>query len=151
MMGESPAVANRIFIAYGRSDDWLDLKRLLEEWGSAVEHFNREAVAGVMIADRWRQMLDSARFAFAVITPDDELVDGTKQARQNVVHEIGLCHARMGLRSTAILVAEGTERFSNVEGVNYIPFESGKLMESATKIGSYSKSAEFSVRSPPRW
>ena len=134
MLGESPTVANRVFIAYGRGEDWLSLKDLVERWGLEVEHFNREAVAGVLVAERWRQMLDRSRFAFAVMTPGDELADGRRQARQNVVHEIGLCHARIGLRSTAILLAEGTETFSNVDGVNYISFTSGNLQASAGRI-----------------
>ena len=132
MLGESPTVANRVFIAYGRSDDWQVLRSLLESWGLEVEHFNREAA--VLVAERWQQMLDQSRFAFAVMTPDDELSDHRKQARQNVVHEIGHCHARIGLRNTAILLAEGTETFTNVDGVNYIPFQAGNLQASSMEI-----------------
>jgi hypothetical protein len=127
MMGESLEIANRVFIAYGRGDDWMTLRDLLQSWGLQVEHFNRESVAGLLIADRWQQMLNRARFAFAVMTPDDEMKNGTKRARQNVIHEIGLCHARVGLHNTAILLAAGTEKFTNVDGVNYISFKVGKL------------------------
>ena len=64
-----------VFIAYGRRDDWRALKVLLEGWGLEVEHFNRERPEGLMVAERWRQMLDRSRFAFAVMTPDDKLAD----------------------------------------------------------------------------
>jgi predicted nucleotide-binding protein len=96
-------------------------------WGLQVGHFNRESVAGILVAEWWRQMLNRARFAFAVMTPDHKMKDGRKRARQNVVHEIGLCHARVGLHNTAILLAAGTEKFTNVDGVNYIPFKVGRL------------------------
>jgi predicted nucleotide-binding protein len=104
MIGDAPEIANRIFIAYGHGQDWHALKELLEEWGLEVEFFNRDAVAGLLVADRWREMLNRARFAFAIMTPDDELADGRRQARQNVVHEIGLCHGRIGLQNTSLLV-----------------------------------------------
>ena len=134
MMGESPGIANRIFIAYGRSQDWEDLRMLLEKWGLQVEHFNREQPAGLLVAERWLQMLNGSRFAFAIMTPDDLMKDGKRLARQNVIHEIGLCHARLGLRNTAILIAKGTEEFSNAKGINYIPFTLGALGAQADKI-----------------
>ena len=62
MLGDSPTVANRVFIAYGHSDDWLVLTALLKHWGLEVEHFDRTPVAGELIAERWRQMLDQSRF-----------------------------------------------------------------------------------------
>jgi len=128
MLGESPAVANRVFIAHGHGDDWMSLQGLLERWGLEVDHFDKEPVAGVMVAERWKQMLDRSRYAFAIMTPDDQLVDGKWQARQNVIHEIGLCHARIGLRNTTILLAEGTKTFTNVDGVTCIPFTPGDLL-----------------------
>lgn len=134
MLGESPTVANCVFIAHGHAKDWEALASLLTEWKLKVEHFNSEAVAGLTITERWGQMLDRARFAFAVMTPDDERADGKRQARQSVVHEIGLCHGRIGLRNTAILLADGTESFSNVKGVNPISFRPGALLASAKKI-----------------
>jgi hypothetical protein len=133
MLGEAPAVANRVFIAYGSAPDWKVLKSMLTHWGLDVEYFSRQVVTE-MIAERWKQMIDQSRFAFALMTPDDTLADGTHLARQNVVHEIGLCHSRIGLRNTAILLADGTQKFTNVDGVNYIPFTVGKLQATAPTI-----------------
>ena len=134
MLGQSPALATRIFIAHGNSDDWRTLKSMLESWGLDIEHFNREPVAGVAAFERWRSMLDSSRFAFALMTPDDVGADGARRARQNVIHEIGLCHARLGLRNTAILLANGTERFSNVDGIQHIAFEPAHLAKKEGEI-----------------
>jgi predicted nucleotide-binding protein len=134
MLGKSPEIANRIFVAYGRSDDWKELVSILKTLGFDVEHFNSQAAAGYWIAERWQEMLNRSRFAFAVMTPDDELSDKKRQARQNVVHEIGLCHAKLGVRNTAILIADGTEPFSNVQGLVHIPFKTGKLDENKPDI-----------------
>jgi hypothetical protein len=133
MLGESPTVANRVFIAYGTTPDWEVLKSMLTHWGLEPEYFNR-AVVTELITDRWKQMIDRSRFAFAVMTPDDELADGTHVARQNVIHEIGLCHARLGLSNTAILLADGTKKFTNADGVNHIDFQSGHLTAKAATI-----------------
>jgi hypothetical protein len=133
MLGESPTIANRVFIAYGSAPDWDVLRSMLKHWGLDPEYFNREVVTE-LIADRWKQMIDQSRFAFAVMTPDDQLADGKYLARQNVIHEIGLCHARLGLSNTAILLAEGTAKFTNADGVNHIGFQPGHLAATAEKI-----------------
>jgi predicted nucleotide-binding protein len=127
MMGESPGIANRIFVAHGHRDVWEQLRGILERLRLPVEHFNAEATAGLLTTDRWKRMLNRSRFAFAVMTRDDRVGDELYRARQNVVHEIGLCHARLGIHNTAILIEEGTERFSNIDGVTCIPFPPGRL------------------------
>ena len=135
-LGEAPALANRIFVAYGASSgDWVVLKRMLDGWGLEVEHFNRESVAGTAVFERWRQMLDRSRFAFAVMTPDGGAARN-KRASQNVIHEIGLSHARLGVRNTAILVARGTDidRFSNIDGIQRIEYEPGRLEKRRKEI-----------------
>lgn len=135
MMGRRPQIAKRIFVAHGRAADWEALVAMLEtEWKLEVDYFTRTSTASLVTADRWRAMLDEARFAFAVMTPDERLADGRWQCRPNVIHEIGLCHARIGVLNTAILLAEGTEDFSNVDGINPIRFVSGRLKERQPEI-----------------
>lgn len=134
MMGESPSIARRVFIAYGHTEDWKELKKMLRRWSLDAVHFESEEVTGETIPDRWKSMIDQSRFAFAVMTPDDKLANGKWRARQDVIHEIGLCHARLGLQNTAILLAHGTEPFSNMDGVNYIPFERGNIRKTGRKI-----------------
>jgi predicted nucleotide-binding protein len=41
-------------------------------------------------------MLDQARFAFLVMTAEDEQADGNHHARMNVIHEVGLFQGRLG-------------------------------------------------------
>ena len=128
MLGESPEIANSVFLAYGHGQDWKTLRDLLQRWGLSVEHFNRAAPAGMPTVDRWKQMLNRSRFAFALMTPDDRMADNRMLARQNVVHEIGLCHSRLGLYNTAILLAKGTEIFSNIDGITRIDYDAGNLL-----------------------
>ena len=134
LLGKAPQIANRVFIAYGHSKDWKVLANMLQTWGLDVEHFNIESTAGKHVAERWEQMLNRSRFAFAVMTPDETMKNGRKRVRQNVIHEIGLCHARLGVRNTAILITRDTEEFSNVKGIEHIPFVAGKLRDQSKEI-----------------
>jgi hypothetical protein len=129
-------VADGILVAHGHKDDWKVLKTMLESFGlKHIEEFNAHPAAGSTVERRWREMLERARFAFAVMTPDDPSPSGgLARARQNVIHEIGLCHARLGIESTAVLLAEGTESFSNMDGINHIKFTSGRLLEKSEEL-----------------
>ena len=126
----SREVPNKILVAHGHGQDWKKLSDMLRKWDLPVDSFESQAIAGKLVTARWQEMLNSARVAFAVMTPDDPgaTVDG-KKARQNVIHEIGLCHARLGIFDTIVLIAEGVEEFSNLAGVILVPFCEGRLGE----------------------
>jgi hypothetical protein len=131
----SSEVPNKIFVAHGRGEDWVKLVDMLKGWGLSVDSFESQPTAGKLVTARWQEMLNSARLAFAVMTPDDPgaTVD-IKRARQNVIHEIGLCHARLGIFDTIVLIAEGAEEFSNIAGVIHIGFREGRLDEERDRI-----------------
>ncbi len=114
---------SKIFIGHGRSPIWRELKdflsdRLLLAW----EEFNREAVAGFTTFERISNMLDSAIFAFLIMTAEDQHADDTTHARQNVVHEVGLFQGRLGPKKAIILLEEGCSEFSNIIGLSQIRF-----------------------------
>jgi predicted nucleotide-binding protein len=64
---------------------------------------------------------------FLVLTAEDERPDGGKQARQNVVHEAGLFQGRLGFKKAIVLLEDGCEKFSNIDGLGDIRFPSGKI------------------------
>jgi predicted nucleotide-binding protein len=94
-------------------------------------------------------MLNRARFAFAIMTPDDVMKDGTMRVRQNVVHEIGLCQARLGVRNTAILIANGTDRFTNVGGIVHLAFETGRIAEKSAELRGLLEERGILTPAPP--
>ena len=118
----------KIFIGHGRSPVWRDLKDFIQDrlklpW----DEFNREATAGLSTKERLQEMLDGACFAFLVMTAEDEHADGTKQARANVIHEVGLFQGRLGFERAIVLLEDGCEEFSNIVGISQIRFPTGAV------------------------
>jgi predicted nucleotide-binding protein len=121
-------VGTNVFIGHGRSPMWRELKdfvqdRLALPW----DEFNRIPVAGVTNIARLSEMLDAAAVALLVMTAEDEMADGAVQARMNVVHEAGLFQGRLGFTKAIVLLEEGCEEFSNIEGLGQIRFPKGNI------------------------
>jgi predicted nucleotide-binding protein len=84
-------------------------------------------VAGVTNQARLGEMLEGAGIAFLVATAEDEQEDGTMVARQNVVHEAGLFQGRLGLTRAIVLLEDGCEEFSNIQGLGQIRFPEERI------------------------
>ena len=72
-------------------------------------------------------MLNSAAIAFIVLTAEDEQSDGKMHARMNVIHEAGLFQGRLGFEKAILLLEDGCEEFSNVQGLGQIRFPAGDI------------------------
>ncbi len=79
-------------------------------------------------------MLDDAGIAFLILTGEDELFDGKVQARLNVVHEAGLFQGRLGFTKAIILLEDGCDEFSNIQGLGQIRFPKGNLKQAFEEI-----------------
>jgi len=120
----------KVFIGHGRSSLWRDLKdHLSDQHGYDVEAYETGARGGHTIRDVLDSMLEVSTFAIIVMTAEDAQPDGSLRARQNVVHEAGLFQGRLGFPRTAILLEAGADPFSNLDGIQYIPFSSGNIRE----------------------
>lgn len=120
---QADRVGTNVFIGHGRSKEWKDLKDFIKDrmrlpW----DEFNRVAVAGIPNTVRLATMLEAAAIAFLVLTAEDERADGKTQARMNVVHEAGLFQGRLGFTRAIVMLEEGCEEFSNIEGLGQIRF-----------------------------
>lgn len=128
-------VGTNIFIGHGRSAAWRDLKDFVQDrLGLPWDEFNRVPVAGVTNIARLSEMLDSAAIAFLVMTGEDEQADGHLYARLNVVHEAGLFQGRLGFTKAIVLLEEGCESFSNIEGLGQIRFPKGNIKAAFEEI-----------------
>jgi predicted nucleotide-binding protein len=121
-------VGTNVFIGHGRSNVWRELKDFIQDrLNLPWDEFNRVPVAGVTNIARLSEMLDAAAIALLVMTAEDEMVDGEVQARMNVVHEAGLFQGRLSFTKAIVLLEEGCEEFSNIQGLGQIRFPKGKI------------------------
>src|SRR3546814_2415043 len=100
-------------LGHGRAAAWRELKDFSQDrvrlpW----DEFNRIPVAGVTNIARLSEMLDASAIAFLVMTAEDELADGSLQARMNVIHEAGLFQGRLGFSRAIVMLEEGCTEFS---------------------------------------
>lgn len=121
-------IGTNVFIGHGRAAAWRELKdfiqdRVLLPW----DEFNRVPVAGVTNIARLSEMLDASAIAFLVMTAEDEMADGSLQARMNVIHEAGLFQGRLGFSRAIVMLEEGCTEFSNVAGLGQIRFPRGNI------------------------
>lgn len=122
-IGQRTIASQRVFFGHGQSPDWRELKDFVSDrLGLPWDEFNREAVAGRTTFARLSEVLDSAAFAFLVMTGEDVASNNELQARQNVVHEVGLFQGRLGPTRAIVVLEQGCEEFSNIVGLSQIRF-----------------------------
>ena len=123
-----PNYGNSVFIGHGRASDWMELREFIAtRLGLPYCEFNSVPAAGVATKERLEEMLDASSIAFLVLTAEDEMPDGSVRARENVIHEAGLFQGRLGFARAIILLEEGCEEFSNIQGVGQIRFRRGEI------------------------
>jgi predicted nucleotide-binding protein len=119
---------SRVFLGHGRSAAWKDLKDFIQDrLGLDWDEFNRVPVAGITNIARLSEMLENAGIAFLVMTAEDEQKDGKLHARMNVVHEAGLFQGRLGFTKAIVVLEEGCEEFSNIQGLGQLRFPAGRI------------------------
>ena len=124
-----------VFIGHGRDLQWRDMKdHLHEKHGYRVEAYEIGARTGHAVRDVLGDMLSKTSFAILVLTGEDETPDGGFRARQNVIHEAGLFQGRLGFDRAIILLEEGTEEFSNIQGIEQIRFGKKNIKETFGEV-----------------
>jgi len=129
-----------ILIGHGRSKEWRKLaafigRTLKLPW----EEFNRTSAVGFTTKERLETMLDGSSLGFLVATAEDLQKRGPARARENVVHEIGLCQGKFGFRRAIIMLEDGCNEFSNIQGINQIRFKKGHIETTFKQVVSVLK------------
>lgn len=115
----------KVFIGHGGDTKWEVVRDFIDAAGYDTTYFEGDDRIGRSTFEVVEQMISEASVAVIVMTGADVLTDGRKLARQNVLHELGFSHARLGQRNTLILLEEGTDEPSNIAGVTQIRFPNG--------------------------
>lgn len=99
-----------VFIAHGRSPEWLAVKAFVEQrFGLPVYSFESDSWGSRPVTEALTDYLQRCSFAICVLTAEDATRDGQLVARQNVIHEIGLFQGHYGFDRVLVLAEEGCE------------------------------------------
>lgn len=129
-----------IFIGHGRNKIWARLKLFLEdEIGVATISYESESRVSESIIPVLEKMLEQSTFAILILTAEDSTVDGKTRSRQNVIHEVGLFQGRLGFNKVVLLKQEGVEEFTNIAGLQYIPFSLDNIEQTFYELQKYLK------------
>ncbi len=120
----------KVFIGHGRSTQWRDLKdHLTDKHKVEVVSYETGSRAGHSIRDILDDMSRSTNMALLVLTSEDELENGSAQARPNVIHETGLFQGKLGFDRAIVLLEEGCDEFSNLAGIQQLRFSKSNIRE----------------------
>jgi predicted nucleotide-binding protein len=118
----------KIFIGHGRSKIWARLQIFLkDDLNLQTLTFEDESRTSQSIVNILNEFLDNSSLAILVMTAEDNTAEGTSRARQNVIHEAGLFQGRLGFDKVIILKQNEIEEFSNIAGLQYIPFSGDNI------------------------
>ena len=128
IVSDTKSTSPCIFVGHGRSKLWARARLFLQdELALATVSYESESHAGESIVPVLERLLTQASFAILILTAEDETTEGTKRARQNVIHEAGLFQGRLGFKKAILLRQEGIEDFTNVDGLQYISFNGDQI------------------------
>lgn len=123
----NPPAGNGVFIIHGHDEiNTLRLSNLLQN------HFKlnpmlmkrKPGMSRALLA-KFEDVASRCSFAFALMTPDDEIFSGGSgclQARPNVIFEAGWFVGRLGIHRACLLLKEGTTVHSDIDGISRIHF-----------------------------
>jgi predicted nucleotide-binding protein len=118
----------QVFIGHGRSKLWARVQVFLkDDLNLKTLTFEDESRTSESIVNILGEFLDKSSIAILIMTAEDESAEGKLRARQNVVHEAGLFQGRLGFDKVIILKQERVEEFTNIAGLQYIPFSGDNI------------------------
>ncbi|GAA2222636.1 nucleotide-binding protein [Herbiconiux moechotypicola] len=122
--------AFKVFVGHGADPQWKYLVRALDSQdGVRAEAFESDQRAGyhtLVVVDK---MIRSSVVAVVVLTGEDEMPDGSRRARENVIHELGYCQGVLGIENVIVLLENGVSEPSNILGLTQIRFTRGALID----------------------
>ena len=128
---------NRVFLGHGHGSDWKMIQKAIEDAGFDVAAFETVSAAGVVNIHAVDATIRGSFAAVLHMTPDDAMADGTRRARQNVIHEIGLAQGVLGVTSVVVVHNEESTMPSNLDGVTVVKYRSNGLYDKLDEVVTY--------------
>jgi CheY-like chemotaxis protein len=138
-----PSALRMCFIVHGHDASAVnELKTFVEERlnGYVPVILAESRSGGLTVIEKFEEYSEAAFIAFVLMTPDDQVLDGTgrtiaRRARQNVIFELGYFLGRMGRSNGRVLILTkgDVEIPSDIAGIVRIDISSG-VSGSASEI-----------------
>ncbi len=129
----------QVAIMHGHSKDYLRIKSYVVDCGFSARILVEEYGADTIFENLRNLVWNDVHCVIVILTKDDEMLNGKKRARQNVVFELGYCFGAFDSlpdiapykpKDALIVIAEQeVELFADIEGLTRITYESGKISE----------------------
>ena len=118
-----------VFITHGHDREaMLDLRNFIKERLNHVPVvLSEQPDDGLTIVEKLEQYSEGCSHAIVLLSADDEISGDRTRVRQNVVHEVGFFHVRMGRAKVLLLKEVDAELFSNISGLIYKEYKRGQL------------------------
>lgn len=117
--------SSKIFIVHGRDNEMKREVQILTdraELDGIVLHELPDR--GRTIIDKLIQESEEACYVIALLSPDDEIVNGSSRARQNVILEIGYFLGKLGKERVRLLKRGDVEIPSDLHGILFENYDS---------------------------
>jgi predicted nucleotide-binding protein len=120
-------LTKNVFVIHGH--DELNTRRLTQLlqnqfYLNPIAMLSKPGMSRPLI-EKFEEEAQTCSFAFGLFTPDDEIVNFAnryRQARPNVIYEVGWFIGRLGKHRVVLLLKQGTNIHSDLDGVSRIPF-----------------------------
>ena len=124
-------VSNRLFVVHGHNDEMKQAVALtLAKLGLKPIILHEQANKGLTIIEKFEDYADVG-FAIVLLSGDDKGYvksespkNAKSRARQNVIFEMGYFIGRLGRNRVLLLLEQGVERPSDIDGVVYTAYDS---------------------------
>jgi predicted nucleotide-binding protein len=125
-----------VLIIHGHSEDWRIVERHINkklDYKTLVLKENYRP-GETLIEKLEDAVLEECDCAVAIMTPDDQMADGSLRARQNVLYEIGFCHNAYDRDGVIILRENLTEIMSDLHGLVTINYSKNHIEATFLKL-----------------
>jgi len=134
---------NTVFIIHGHNElVKTQVQLLLTRAGVHSLVLHEQPDKGRTIIDKLIEEGNTSNYAIALLTADDRLETGIVRARQNVILEIGYFMGQLGKSRVRLLVSEGVEIPSDLQGILYEKYDAAgqwkmKILKELRAAGIY--------------
>lgn len=121
---ESEKTGKDVFIVHGHDNEMLiEVENLIRKVELNPVILSQKLDGGRTIFKKFEEESANAGFAIALFSPDDELISKEKQARPNVLLELGYFWGRLNMNNVRILKKGKVNIPSDLHGFLYINFD----------------------------